>query len=824
MIGIEHVLDRSQYGGKAHRLSVLRSLGVSVPLTYVFSVDDVDSLREQGVDQDTLKTITESLCSAGGSVAVRSSAEDEDGERSWAGQFETCLFVEASEIERALLTCSQATESDAVRAYAEQSGVSVPRLALIVQKMVDARMAGVLFTRHPTSNKNVMVIEAIAGVGEDLVSGEREPRRYEIDRTSGVTVAVSGASEPEIPESILQELHRVGIHLVEHFGCDQDIEWALDTTTETLQILQCRDITVEVDTTDQIRERAIGQVQEALSAEFDRLSDLGYEGKDVLSDQNIAELLTPHPCVMAMGLFNYGFAHGMGGIRTGRNEMGYAIGEELDTGFFTLVSGQPRCSIVHDALTYRIAGIPLEDYWRIVGVYLDQIREDPSFANYPEISLYKQDPSIEFLAELFGPEKARVYRDAFDRFFAGFREIEDTLDYECRKTFGEGWRKKLEVLEVAHKSDELSELAAAYRMAADALRTDGCRMFVKAARVGFFAFARLRNLLKHLFGDKADGYLSTLTSGIDPQFNPNMQFNLDLARLRDGQIGLAQVVQRFGHLGYHELEISHPRYGDDPQLILELAQRLEGDPAKGYADQAEASEKLRQRLRSELVGEVAEQFDREVDLCRRYLPLREMVKFEYLRAYAILRRVAMKMGRVVGWEEALVFHLNPEEAFRFDSDHSQLHAIALQRRVEWNENRQLFTPQVIWSDETDVIGNPPEFSDDGCLEGLGVTNFVTEGVVVVMKNPGDVEVREHLRAGVVLVTVTTDPAWSPILSIIGSQGALVTEVGGLLAHGAIYAREMGIAAVLNVPGATSILRTGMRVRVHGPQGIVEILD
>ena len=110
------------------------------------------------------------------------------------------------------------------------------------------------------------------------------------------------------------------------------------------------------------------------------------------------------------------------------------------------------------------------------------------------------------------------------------------------------------------------------------------------------------------------------------------------------------------------------------------------------------------------------------------------------------------------------------------------------------------------------------------LKGIGVTNIVTEGDVVVVRSSDDLEAISHLKKGSILVTETTNPAWSTLLSIVGSKGGLVTEIGGMLAHGAIYAREVGMAAVLNIPQATHILKTGMRVRVNGAQGYVEIMN
>jgi len=109
------------------------------------------------------------------------------------------------------------------------------------------------------------------------------------------------------------------------------------------------------------------------------------------------------------------------------------------------------------------------------------------------------------------------------------------------------------------------------------------------------------------------------------------------------------------------------------------------------------------------------------------------------------------------------------------------------------------------------------------LHGIGVTSFVVEGPAVVVRDPNDHRALEQMSDGCVLVAHTTDPTWAPVIGAVGN-GGLITEVGGPLAHGAITSRELGIAAVLNIKHATKIIKTGQRVRVDGPAGMVYILD
>lgn len=813
--------NREQCGGKAMQLSAMINAGFPVKDGFVITTSEVESmLATERVAQ------FEATSALQFPVAVRSSAVEEDGaEHSWAGQFVTELNVSREGLEQAILACIKSRAGDAARSYASVHGDgSDIALALVVQEMVPAVCAGVFFTKDPTGRQvDRMIVEVVAGLGESLVSGRTSPRRYVLNAETGDIVSEEGSDAFRLTAEQCGDLARLGQRLRALFQAEQDVEWAIDVQGNVF-ITQSRAITVQhTADTGALAQAEASNLAEHLSKEQDRLASLGLtavEG-DILSDQNIAELITPHPCQMAFGLFTFLFAHGDGAIREGRNTMGYDVGSELDRGFFRLVAGQPRCSIVHDALTYRIQGIPLADYAKIVGYYLGRIKEDPQLGNYPEVVLYDQDPSEAFLTELFGRDKAEMYRRAYEQFFTRILNLEDTLDSEIRGRFLPHLQSRMRELSGAFNSAKnIRDLTELYAQTADLLRTEACRMFVLSARLGFFAFARLRNRLTEHFPGEADHYINILTSGIPVERNPNLGFSIRLAGLRDGLVTREAVIEEFGHLAMHELEISVPRYRDQPDLMDKLAYRIAGDPLVNLQESVRVAETLRDWIIRELSGESAVALEREIGVARTFLSLREVVKFEYLKGYDFLRRISVRISRGLGWDDNLIFHLDPREMFQLDPE--RMHDLACGRRAQHHDFSSIFVPAVIFSDDLAQIGKLPAPTGN-ILRGIGVTNTIAEGEVVVVSNPSDDEAFTRLRPGSILVTVTTDPAWSPMLSVIGRSGGLVTEVGGLLAHGAIYAREIGFAAVLNVPGATTTLRTGMRVRVVGPDGYVEIL-
>ena len=817
-------VSEQEIGGKAYRLAKMVEAGFRVKNAFVLTAIEVDNLNKSNFIRDCLVNLSENC-----SWAVRSSAVGEDGETaSWAGQYQTKLFVPKPEIFSAVKECCAACDSEAVQAYAKQQGVAVGKLSLLIQEMVDAQVAGVLFTTNPMqSNKPEMVIEAVEGVGDSLVSGERTPRRYFVSE-DGVLLAKEGAQAPELSQVQISELVQIAKSVRQLFDKEQDIEWAYEKDTGLLYLLQSRDITA-LNKSEcgliKLREETIAAVSDSLDSEAVRLFDLGLDVKnDILSDQNVAELLTPHPCHLALSLFNHIFAHG-GAIQRGRKELGYDIGEELDTGFFQLVSGQPRCSIVHDACTYRIVGFSLGDYGKLIGWYLDQIAADKRLGNYPEVVLYDQDPSLEFLTGLYGEATAKELRKAYDIFFENLLVFEKSVDEQCQLGFIPEWHKAIADFRQQSSSDDANALLKQLNHLLDLLREKACVEFVKGARLGFFAFARLRRLLMKLFGDQADFHLNTLTAGIPLNRNPNLRFNAALASVHKGEMDLQAVVEEYGHMALHQLEISVPRYADNPSLVEQLVDQTTGNPVQETEENTRKSQEYLKKLVDQ-VGDRGDELKHEVEMARTYLSMREMVKFEYLKAYHLLRQVVCKLNKLLSWEEDLIFNLSVEEIKELANDECQnrLREVADGRKNRRRIERALYVPAVIESRFLEEIGNPQANIDGNFLYGFGVTNEVAEGEAVVMRSFDDQESMALLGPGKILVTVTTDPAWSPVLALVGKSGGLVTEIGGMLAHGAIYAREMGFAAVLNVPQATFIIKTGMKIRVNGPGQYVEIIS
>ena len=229
--------DVSVVGGKAASLGEMIQTNIPVPPGFVVLADADLACDEILSAFDRLNV---------SKVAVRSSATVEDAaDASWAGQFETYLHVTRDGLVDAIARCRDSAKSARVDVYRTEQGIdgSAIAVAVIVQAMIDADVAGVCFTVHPvTKNPNHLIIEACLGLGDKLVSGEVTPDSYVIDKATEVIVDVHLASTAQVlSDEALRELARLCGRIEEHYGFACDIEWA--QAKGLFYILQSRPIT-----------------------------------------------------------------------------------------------------------------------------------------------------------------------------------------------------------------------------------------------------------------------------------------------------------------------------------------------------------------------------------------------------------------------------------------------------------------------------------------------------------------------------------------------------------------------------------------------------
>jgi pyruvate,water dikinase len=329
--------------------------------------------------------------------------------------------------------------------------------------------------------------------------------------------------------------------------------------------------------------------------------------------------------------------------------------------------------------------------------------------------------------------------------------------------------------------------------------------------------------------------VAALLSAVD---RPYPALRRELERCDGGPaflLALDRFIERYGDRGVAEIDVSRPRWRDDPSLLLRviaggLAQSRErGAHRRHHAQQVAIGERAVERLaqaansgpgggaRSRLVRRLA-------TVARTGMALREHPKFAIVRTLGLVRETLIRAGETLVERGQLdraedVFHLDIDElASAMDDRSTALRSKVAQRRAQLEADRHKRPPFVLSSDgETPVLELDRTGLSERALVGTAASAGVIEGIARVIRDPN----REVLQSGEILVAECTDPGWTPLF--VHAAG-VVTEVGGLMTHGAVVAREYGIPAVVSVREATTKIATGQRVRVDGTRGVVEPLE
>lgn len=291
-------------------------------------------------------------------------------------------------------------------------------------------------------------------------------------------------------------------------------------------------------------------------------------------------------------------------------------------------------------------------------------------------------------------------------------------------------------------------------------------------------------------------------------------------------------LRKFGMRCSGEIDITRTRFSEKPitlvPMILSNIKNFEPNAGKkkfeqGRQEALNKEQELLSRLRELPDGEEkAKETKRNIDLIRNFIGYREYPKYGMISRYFVYKQALMKEAeRLVQdgviHEKEDIYYLNLEELREVVHTNKLDYDIIMKRKEEHKLNEKLTPPRVMTSDGEIIIGKyKRENIPAGAIQGLPVSSGVIEGRARVILNMEDAV----LEAGDILVTAFTDPSWTPLfVSIKG----LVTEIGGLMTHGAVIAREYGLPAVVGVENATKLIKDGQRIRVNGTEGYIEIL-
>jgi pyruvate,water dikinase len=724
--------------------------------------------------------------------AVRSSALAEDSPRaSFAGEFETVLNVTTDEAVRAAIhKVRQSRHSQRVQAYSQARGLPAGHdMAVIIQCLMPATLSGVLFTADPvTGGRGRMCGNYTHGLGDQLVSGEAEPREFTLTRPRG---RYEGPTELR---PFARRLFKLARRLERDLGGPQDIEWAIaagrsfawarDRARNRVHILQSRPIT-----TLQGFDPATGEYNDSLTGDY------------VWSCVNIGEatgvVMTPFTW-SAISMI-YGEMDLVPGYHTVGNIGGRAYQNvSVMTAMFRALGRK------QEEVTKEIGGVR-DEYLETMGQYLVPL---------PGITLWTVLPGA--------LRMLRKQRAALKNLEAFLAENPNWCRAMCRRIEG---------------TPDLAELAATATAGfLPRIRDTFWRTVTTALRCGEL-IAPLRQELTGLVG-AADA--DVLLSSVSDQEEPLASLGplVGLARVASGEMSREAYLERWGHRGALEVELSYPRPFEDPGWLDEQLAAFARSPidvdALLAAKRAEF-EAAWARLQ-ETHPRQARSLRRRLDQAAESVRLREAVRSEFTRYTWVARVWALRVGELTGFGHD-AFFLTFDELFDLLAGRAAPVSSIPARRETFQRYEALPPyPLIIcgrfdpfhWaadpnrrSDRSDAGGRlPPSLSDaqENVIIGMPGSAGQAEGVVRCLEGP---EQGDQLQPGEILVATQTNIGWTLFFP---RAAAIVTDVGAPLSHAAVVARELGIPAVVNTGVATMRLKTGDRVRVDGVQGTVEILE
>jgi phosphohistidine swiveling domain-containing protein len=759
--------------------------------------------------------------------AVRSSAVAEDtAEASFAGQQDTYLNVAPDQVPEMVKRCWASYYNQRAIAYRHDAGISQTSggIAVIVQRMVDARSSGVMFTADPLNKQREgLIIESSWGLGESMASGLVTPDRFVMDRSSGkavhrainrklkeirltdgpttsVDVDQARQVQPSLSDAEAGQLCDLGLRLERHFGAPQDVEWAVEG--DQIFLLQSRPITTLTGDEDLLWTRGYGDEYWS-----DVTSPLFYS----IMGENLTEQVN-HEGAKIMGYWDLTDGEL---LRLHKGHV-YFSTKVLESVF----TYNPKFSRTKDLLNY----FPKKDQARIANAETKVFRRI-----WAEVRIALNDPDGMI---------NRNYK-AYEKWSVGFLEKMrpfDALD--------------LTRLSDAQLLDQFHQMEAAYLK------------HYRLIRYGMVTHSIGMNLvikgwLTSWLNDKNGELYSKLISGLSN--NKTIETNIELARLtqtlkqnekslallrssspdeflrlmRSGQLanGFTQDFERFMQtygVRSHTRELFYPRWCDDPTLVVTIIQALaEAEDIdfaaieRGKIEERERTEKEVFRRIKKMKGGVARKFVFKTILgyAQIYLVFRENQRFYLDHILWRTRRLFMEYGRRFaerGWTDRTddIFFLTKKEIFAISaSGKTDVKGQIAVRRREFERYRNRLPPKFL---RGKIEFDDPVAPREGGLRITGTSSSpgVAKGVIRVIES---IEHLSEIRENEILVTSNTDPGWTAVYSKLGG---LITETGGILSHGAVVSREYGIPAVTAVRGATEILKTGQRVTLDGNEGVV----
>jgi rifampicin phosphotransferase len=751
-------------------------------------------------------------------VAVRSSATAEDlADASFAGQQGSYLGIRGNEkLSLHIQRCWASLWTERAITYRERNHFPHEQVSLsvVVQEMVVADLAGVLFTINPVTNqRDEMLINASYGLGESVVSGRVTPDTFRVARKSfrileqtrgtkstridmsngGTTESGTTQTERErlcLNDSALRRLYTLGEQVEKYYGTPQDIEWAI--ANEHLYLLQTRPVTSLAVNKIINRKNPMHKNQQDPFVWNDSLS-----GDFLWTKTNLGEAFSEPMTPLTWSVARFTF-----------KDLVYLPGYSM----LGNIGGWPYFNFSSLATALHILGMSrkqtIKTMEELLNIRLPAGVEVPLIP-YPR---WKFIPVLRNIFQYFSrinraTKTAPVYLSGTKKWFT---QCSEKLEHE----------------------QTLPGLLNIWQADIQEYLSRGFWVVLSTANESSDYTSKLRRKLMRLVGPEDANTLLTNLS-VDKELLASLGPVLGISKVVRGEMSREMYLEQYGHRGTQEFELAAPRPVEKPGWLERELIRFQKEPVdvnSMMGTQKETYAAAWGRFVATYPGK-AKSMQLKLQENARRARLREQVRSEYVRDRWLVRLFALRVGVVTGLGND-IFFLTLEELLKvLLGDNAALSNIAMRKAM----HQQLMDlppyPTIIrgsfepfeWAADpnrrSDVYDEHPLVADQELklITGSPGSAGKVEGNVRVIESPAD---GDNLQTGEILVAVQTDIAWTLLFP---RAAAVITDVGAALSHAAIVARELGIPAVVGCGNATTRLKTGDRVRVDGTKGMVEII-
>lgn len=761
--------------------------------------------------------------------AVRSSATAEDlPHASFAGQQDTFLNIKGKqEILRHIRKCWASLFTDRAVIYRIMNGFDHRKvyLSVVIQRMIFPQASGILFTADPvSSNRKVLSIDASFGLGEALVSGLVNADNYKVRDGTIVEKTVSakklaihalkegGIEEIEIEreqqnrqtltDSQILQLEQVGRKIEAYFSCPQDIEWCL--SKEALYIVQSRPIT----TLFPIPEGTDGQNRVYLSFGHQQMMT---DAIRPLGMSFLMDLFDEFPLRKAGGRLFLDLTYDLASP-IGRRILPSAMGKNDPLSKNAMLSLMNRKDFKNSlprgkrVFKFGTKGLSWTLPLHMINIYR---KNDPAI---PQNLITLNEASImelqKQIAAVSGVDLFTFIRNDLKKLKELFYDpigigvimvgvlAWDWINKKMERWLGES--NTADTLSQSVPNNVTSEMGFALMDVSDIVR-----LFPEGLEV-----------LQHARDDT---------------------FFEELAELEGGQAIISAMrgyLEKYGMRCSGEIDLTRTRWREQPTALIPMilsniknfpphSSRVKFEQGKWEAEQK--AQVLLKRLEQLPGGKrKAKKTEKMISVLRNYIGYREYPKYAYIRRFdiykqALKREAALLVQKGVIQEKEDIYYLSFEELQETIQTNDLDYRIINERKGEYQVFEKLTPPRVMTSEgEVVLAAYNTDHIPQGALAGNPVSSGIIEGRARVILKMEETQIED----GDILVTTFTDPSWTPLF--VAVKG-LVTEVGGLMTHGSVIAREYGLPAVVGVENATKIIKDGQRIRVNGTEGYIEIL-